>query len=142
MKREIKFRRVFVKDTDESFSHFGIWGVDINRASFISPPQNNKCHYVADQQYTGLKDKNGKEVYEGDLLREPIKENWDKENFVVFEVFFHDNDSANQHIGFQFNRLHFQGAICGYEMSEKFLPEYVSRMEVIGNVSENPELLK
>ena len=92
-------------------------------------------------QFTGLLDKNGKEIYDGDILRFPAKYEYEKENFVAFEVFWHDNDCAQSHIGWQMNRLHFQGCICGYSGLETFLPEWTSRMEIIGNIHDNPELI-
>lgn len=97
--------------------------------------------YTLVMQYTGIKDKNGVEIFEGDLLRYPANNEWEKENYVVFEVFFHDGDCADTHIGFQFNRLHFKGCIAGYHSMEKFLPKYTAKMEVIGNVYDSPELI-
>lgn len=94
-------------------------------------------------QYTGLKDKNGTKIYDGDLLRFPAKDRYEKDNYVLYEVFWHDNDCASNHIGWQMNRLHFQGALCGIDTGlVTFLPKYVNKMEVIGNVYDNKYLLK
>ena len=67
-------------------------------------------------QFTNLKDKNGKEIYEGDILRSPANE--------FFEVFW--NDTAGRWV--------FNG-FC-------FDVENLKFFEVIGNIYENPELLK
>jgi len=68
-------------------------------------------------QFTGLKDKNGKEIYEGDICE--ISNTW-----TVFkrEVIFKD-------AGFGF-----QGT------NGMFIPNK-ELMEIIGNIHENPELL-
>ncbi len=90
-------------------------------------------------QYTGLKDKNGTMIFEGDILRFPAQNEYEKETFVGYEVFYHDNDSADNHIGFQMNRMHFYGALCGGTCLAKMLPKFVSRMEIIGNIHDKPQ---
>lgn len=94
-------------------------------------------------QFTGLYDKNGNEIYEGDILRFTAKDELEKENFVSYEVFWHDNDCAANHIGWQMNRLHFQGSLCGADIGIiTFLPKWTSKMEIIGNIHSNPKLLE
>ena len=79
-------------------------------------------------QYTGLKDKNGKEVYIGDILEYTFtdykgKELW-TENYIVKEN------------------------ISGWEMRNITKPKghrslsLVKNYEVIGNIYDNPELLE
>jgi uncharacterized phage protein (TIGR01671 family) len=96
-------------------------------------------------QCTGLKDKNGKLIYEGDILRYPPENKDEEKNYVACEVFFHNNDCCDNHIGFQMNRYRFQGCLCGianYGTRYKFIPKNTERMEVIGNIYQNEELLE
>ena len=67
-------------------------------------------------QYTGLKDENGREIYEGDIARHAT---WGD----IYEVIFEDG-------GFY--------VLSSYDFQT--INEYP--LEVIGNVYENPELLE
>ena len=73
-------------------------------------------------QYTGLKDKNGKEIYEGDVLSNG---NDEKPYKVIFE-----NGSF---------RAEFEGDFEEYSF---YLIDIVAQhCEIVGNIYENPELL-
>lgn len=78
-------------------------------------------------QYTGLKDKKGKEIYEGDIVR--CRLHWmgenKEENFTVEYMKF----SYKKVAGF----YPFYGTLNAYE---------VTPLRVIGNIYENPELLQ
>jgi uncharacterized phage protein (TIGR01671 family) len=93
-----------------------------------------EVHRCTIGQYTGLHDKNGKRIFEGDILRYPPKDKWEEKNYVSFEVFYHDNDCSDHHIGFQMNRLHFHGVYSGYSMLNSFLPKYTEKMVIIGTI--------
>lgn len=66
-------------------------------------------------QYTGLKDKNGKEIYEGDILETKYNE---------IEVMKYDDEEA------MFGRRFLQGTFSA--------KDYYGKSEIIGNIYENP----
>jgi uncharacterized phage protein (TIGR01671 family) len=137
--REIKFRRPYVR-TNGEFSHFSIWGPNIGKTAFTSPGSCNFADEKEDQQFTGLIDKNGNEIFEGDILRYPSKDEWDKINFACYEVFFHDGDAnSDYNIGFSMNRSYYHGSVSGGYIPA-FKPKQVSEMVIIGNIYEFPEV--
>jgi uncharacterized phage protein (TIGR01671 family) len=82
-------------------------------------------------QFTGLKDKNGKEIYEGDILEENMFVKWCDEQ-GSYELFLYAfNDDGSDYC------LACGGDMHWYEVAERPCP-----YEVIGNIYENPDLLK
>lgn len=91
-------------------------------------------YFSEPMQYTGLKDKNGKEIYEGDIVK---KRNG---NYKLGKV------------AFDFGMFCFKSIGCGiYANSDIFEAihslhyvefDEINNYEVIGNIYENPELLK
>lgn len=79
-------------------------------------------------QFTGLLDKNGKEIYEGDIVQSAI----DAELGDSFEVRFHDG-------GFKLFALNNNLIQCGVGDCNDF---NCSIREIIGNIYQNPELVK
>ena len=125
MAREIKFRgKKFCQDEwmYGSLITRGERGADGN---FIDTGRG-ECYPLQQDtigQFTGLHDKNGKEIYEGDIVRTLVSrlnatKNKKYRNFVI-----------------RYDAPHFWN---GYD-SILMRPMY---MEVIGNIHDNPELLK
>lgn len=76
-------------------------------------------------QYTGLKDRNGAEIYEGDLL-------------CV-------NGNTNGYLIVEFKNCYNGGWVLTHESSDRHLSLGARKkrdIEVIGNIHENPELLE
>lgn len=78
-------------------------------------------------QFTGLKDKNGKEIFEGDILRD--------ENDNKFEVYFADGIGAWRMVNLKYEEDCYSFDICESGLES-------GALEVIGNIYENPELLE
>lgn len=130
--REIKFRG---KDLNDQSWHFG--DLEFNRAANVARIHiYDKDEFYAGQhtvdpdtigQFTGLYDKNGREIYEGDLFR--LGDHIIK---VVYEI-GHENGFAlkiakSQNLSKAYWRL---------PLDKSFCEEY----EVIGNIYDNPELI-
>jgi len=77
-------------------------------------------------QYTGLKDKNGNKIFEGDILQNKTNEYY-KGNVIVI----YNNKQARFEVDTSIKCCH------------KDLPTMLSRdFEVVGNIYDNPELLE
>ena len=107
--REIKFRAWDKNGWDRGWINDIYAGEDINYES---------DEYII-EQFTGLKDKNGREIYEGDIVRGGCVILWSEEK-ALFAEFFVDGENKR---------------IASYPFDSKY-------SEVIGNIHENQELLK
>ena len=122
----------------------GIWvkGYDDKSTHHVIFPEDLEL-----MQFVGLKDKNGKEIFEGDIVRLVHRES---ETGGYFEdsnekgiVYFDAN------WGVKFNcrdftqrtaETHWRGE--GYHWSDNAMKRDYHDIEVIGNIHQNPELLK
>lgn len=119
--REIKFRawngkKLIYGPTDDNNSPS--WILAFCAGTNIEP-----------EQYTGLKDKNGKEIYEGDILYFDIQD---------YNGIDHFNKSFVEYAGSGFG--------VSYNKADRFIELDLvmlndDEVEVIGNIHENPELL-
>lgn len=104
MTREIKFRAW------DKIRESWVYG-DMPHGFFRSFYDGNPEHFGCIQQFTGLKDKNGKEIYGGDVVK------WGEEEGLRAEVIWSENGQGWQ-------------------------PFIGAKTEIIGNIYENPDLIK
>lgn len=127
MTRLIKFR-AFVQDVKEMQSVLMIWlngdnyGLQFTNGTTTTLSTTAAKEGVKLMQFTGLKDKNGKEIYEGDICK--CHDHPTGIEDATGEVIF---DQGRYWIG--------TGSICS-------LDDYgTAWTEVLGNIYENPELI-
>ena len=159
MKREFKFRawdtvsnkyRTFIPFQKEWFDS-NEWDDAHDDDAFVQYPNNPLWHTdrIVYEQYTGLKDKNGREIYEGDILWDgndkicpsdgkPMPSADYPYNWWERAVVRYDENLARFVLDFY---SPYGGE--GYSGREQHIDEYVKYGDyVIGNIHENPELLK
>jgi uncharacterized phage protein (TIGR01671 family) len=118
--REIKFR---AWDGENMMCNLDSINLEELRLGVFS--EDGETHKPATyMQYTGLKDKNGKEIYEGDIVKVNNRSS-------LYEVVWETSGA--------YFRVKSQLSDSGFAFH--VLDQYNDRLEVIGNIYENPELL-
>lgn len=160
--REILFRGKVARDcvgvsTQRKYKK-GTWVFgDLSHTNYDPPliDQNNDDPVPVDPstvgQYTGLTDKNGKKIFEGDIFKFPDEvwesyytscgteyDSWEVENYGV--VGFCDYSGRFDFIKYKFSENSVEADL--HENRDMEFYEFVSELEVIGNIHDNPELLK
>ena len=141
--RDIEFRG---KRTDNGEWVYGnlVRGCDEKYAYIVEFGNNELCrNYVNVNpdtvgQYTGLKDKNGTKIFEGDMIK-PFNDEIDKMvvefNLGQFLLCLYGERGYMAECGWEES-----GIYCCFEAEP--LSSYGDDIEVIGNIHDNPELLR
>ena len=140
MNREIKFRGIPLRDADDiyeiaDYDGTFVYGYYVKNGdgALIVGDQTEELDDVGLSrwfedvvpetvgQYTGLKDANGKEIYEGDLLK--------------FKILFSDDN-------YEVGQVAWSNQDAGFILECFNLWKFASRAEIVGNIHENTEFLE
>jgi hypothetical protein len=147
--REIKFRAwdIVIKEMYEDLHGF-IYFDDEDEKDALYKPMIRLVNDTIDEsflygriilmQFTGLLDKNGKEIYEGDMIRYkylPGKGFWNCDKMHIIKW---------GSTGFKMEPLPNKGGFNGWlcSLPGAYMPSCQELFEVIGNIYSNPELLE
>lgn len=126
--RELKFRQaIYIKD---KFHHWHYWGF-LPDLSFSGPDSINGLAHALDnsQQFTGLSDKSGKEIYEGDIVIVEIKYGEYKEDLM----------SSQKTVAELYG---YSGEFCFGDEAISMSSTYQNGREIIGDIHTTPKLLE
>ena len=137
MDRKIKFR-AYLKNYNEIYE---VISIDFSNEEVLVTNKDNDEVIVCFEdivllQYTGLKDKNGKEIYEGDIVMNDKVYTDEYGTPIIrigeFKDYLLDIDDIFYGVYFYFHNN---------ERTVGIDPNYIKDFEVIGNIYENEDLI-
>jgi uncharacterized phage protein (TIGR01671 family) len=123
--RELKFR-VYIPD-HVKFSYFRLGEFDYSDRYLYQ-------HQYPVQQYTGLQDRDGKEIYEGDIVKyNPDDRTVDREGIIEWSNYYHGWTIRDK-------QCYPESKYGVFSLACPFMS--FNGVEIICHIFENPELLK
>lgn len=137
--REILFRGKRIDNgewVEGDFCRCGVAKIDTHKMG--QPWRGYTVHEESVGQYTGLKDRNGKRIFEGDIFIDGDNEctgvvEWHN---GCFYLYWYGRDGVMMEYGYDEDAGEF-----GLLETELVSEIYIDALEVAGNIHDNPELL-
>lgn len=137
--REYKFR-AWNKNTKKMYKigqitlEKGSWNYEPDNREYIGMSIPYQPSFIL-MQYTGLKDKNGKEIYEGDIVKVKLYKGEEEKYFIGKVEYFGSNFIVDADNNSEYHVYDLDGFGIDYRYN-------LEDCEVIGNIYDNPELLE
>lgn len=163
--REIKFRawdsqyKKWLKPFEWPYGHSGLWlNIENGELTHIEESGDNDITYTPFEnimlsQFTGLKDKNGKDIYEGDVI-EHVRNDEEEDNDLDYvnewkvRCVVEWQDGISKHLPHKDDNPstancnpQFVGKLLRGQKDGSYNWSEFHNCEVIGNIYENPELI-
>lgn len=151
--REIKFRAWSTKD--KGFVSTTNYTIRLDgKIIALGGHSFNPEEGVILMQYTGLKDKNEKEIYEGDLIKRLVEKQYRKPHgkYSIQEIVYRNGMWILSYVSSESGNVLPRGYTAGeinnsrvdYDKNIVFYDgdHIIKEIEIIGNIHENSELLK
>ena len=142
--REIKFRGIALWSCKWVYGYvvfdgFGAYIVPIDKPFRKEPEIPQPMNWIEVDietvgEFTGLKDKNGKEIYEGDVVESYFTAPWDEDIPIKIKGVITFGEPFDGCFCFYDNKA--DNTCCLYEIADE-----QGCGKIIGNIYENPELL-
>ena len=126
---DYEYKPPFVFRLDQVFKK------DSNYDDYEDFEYNDVTDNVEVMQYTGLKDKNGKEIYEGDIVKVKLYKGEEEKYFIGKVEYFGSNFLVDADNNSEYHVYDLDGFGIDYRYN-------LEDCEVIGNIYDNPELLE
>lgn len=156
--REILFRGKRTDNGQWIYGYYFFENINVyanfNGCHYVHPCGQNQAFSVIPEtvgQYTGLTDKNGTKIFEGDIFKfsDEIFESyytscgteynsWEVENYGV--VGFCEDTGRFDFVEYKFNENSVEADL--HENHDIEFYEFVSDLEIIGNIHDTPEMLE
>lgn len=130
--RILKFRAWDSKNKKFPFKDFHIIG-ECTAFDLLNQYRLEEFNDLVITQFTGLTDKNGAEIYEGDIIADCVRDDENPEQVTPLIISF-------KHGSFCFLDSHKNLAYNNLELAD--VKDDIIDGFIIGNIFENPELLK